>query len=144
MKMSDPWRRDTAAKGLAALVGMAGCVDSGLDTLRAGEARRVRDAFFERPQIVHLEIEIQEPDMAALRSYRWQWNAETAPPRPKVAVTVARTREPKMSISLREATTAPETAKTPRRSHSDQTIAAGADRGNNLREHATGSKKALD
>ncbi len=88
MKMSDPWRRDTAAKGLAALVGMAGCVDPGLDTLRAGEARRVRDAFFERPQIVHLEIEIQEPDMAALRSYRWQWNAETAPPRPKVAVTV--------------------------------------------------------
>lgn len=82
------WNREYAAAGLATVIGIAGCVSPLSGEARAGESRQLRDALFEKPTLLHIQIEIPQQGLESLRQYRWQWNRQEAGPRPKVKVTV--------------------------------------------------------
>lgn len=77
-------KKDYAVTGLATILGIAGCVAPLSRGMQAGESRRIRDALFESSQVLQIDIEIPEAGIEMLREYRWQWNRQDAPPRPKV------------------------------------------------------------
>ena len=77
-----------AATGLATILGIAGCVAPFSHGVQAGESRRIRDALFEASQVLQIDIEIPEAGIETLRGYRWQWNRQDAPPRPKVRAVI--------------------------------------------------------
>jgi spore coat protein H len=77
-----------AATGLATILGIAGCVAPFSRGVQAGESRRIRDALFEASQVLQIDIEIPKAGIETLRGYRWQWNRQDAPPRPKVKAVI--------------------------------------------------------
>ncbi len=74
------WNREYAAAGLVTVIGFAGCVGPFSPSAKAGESRQLRDALFEKPTVLSIQIEIPQAGMESLREYRWQWNRQDAGP----------------------------------------------------------------